>query len=104
LPTDYLRRRRTIIHRLENKPIHLNAKHHAWRKSLYTRWLCEVERVVLRKGEWLPRSFTLGALLSIPATSPPDIDLGDSDKPICSPKSGSDKLLGEYSLLFAPRV
>jgi len=49
-----------------------------------------VERVVLRKGEWLPRSFTLGALLSIPATSPPDIDLGDSDKPICSPKSGSD--------------
>jgi hypothetical protein len=32
-----------------------------------------VERVVLRKGVWLPRSFTLNALGDITAASPPDI-------------------------------
>ena len=47
-----------------------------------------VERVVLRKGAWLPRSFTLNALVNITAPLPPDIRaFGDylsssSEKPI----------------------
>ncbi len=54
-----------------------------------------VERVVLRKGAWLPRSFTLNVLVNITAASPADIRAfgvylsSSSEKPIHLPLIGA---------------